>query len=79
MIKAHEPHFFADFKEVDMTDYGFAKYCRDNGWEGEVNKLTNWTQFILPNGTVIAIVKYKNHEPINRWIYLPKENNHEKN
>lgn len=66
-----QDQMLVDFELVDMNDHEFAKHCRDKGWDGKVNHLASFTQFILPSGTVIALVKYKNDMPINRWIYLP--------
>ncbi len=68
-----QDQMLVNFEEVTMSDHQFAKHCHDKGWEGKVNPLKNYTQFILPTGSVIALVRYKNDAPVNRWIYLPKE------
>lgn len=68
-----QDQMLVDFELVHMNDHEFAKHCRDKGWDGKTNVLNQFTQFILPGGTIIALVKYKNDMPINRWIYLPKE------
>jgi len=61
-----------DFEEANMTDHEFAAYCRAKGWMGDTNRTERFTQFVLPTGTVIAMVQYRDQAPINRWIYLPK-------
>ncbi len=68
-----EDQMLVDFELTEMTDHEFAAYCRERGWEGETNVLKQWTQFILPSGTVVALVRYKNDAPVNRWIYVPRE------
>jgi hypothetical protein len=61
-----------DFKEVEAKDVEFSQWLKKQGWEGDVNKVGDFTQFILPDETIIAVVKYRNQAPCNRWIYIPE-------
>lgn len=61
-----------DFVETDMTDHEFAGYLRrvDPNWN--YYHVSKYTKF-LGNGTVIAVVKYKNDLPLARKIWIKKE------
>jgi hypothetical protein len=62
------------YEETDMTDVQFSEWLREKGWEGKVSKLGEFSQFFIPINEnkikVLAIVKYKNSCPLNRWIYV---------
>ena len=58
------------FTPVDWSDHYLAKFLRDKDSDWKINKLNNeWTQFLCKD-RVVAIVKYKNDTPIDRWIYV---------
>jgi len=58
------------FVEVKMTDHEFADWCREHGWRGAYRKVRSCNIFITPTGSNIAIVRYRNSPPIDRWIFL---------
>lgn len=54
----------------DMNDHVLARWLRARGWTGTYHQLDNWNQFINENGTVIALVEYKNSPPIGKTVHL---------
>jgi len=70
----NEKQLLFNFKEVEMKDVKFSKWLRDREWTGEYNSIGNFNQFII-NDEIIALVKYRNEYPVNRWIYIRKEEN----
>ena len=70
-----EEQYLIDFKEVVMTDLEFSEWLKHCGWDGAYSNFNNSgiVKYTLATGTVLALVKYKNDSPVNRWIYLPKD------
>ncbi len=58
--------------KVDFTDHEFAKFMRDNDPNWTYEHVAEYTRFIS-HGKIIALVKYKNSPPINRWIWIHKD------
>jgi hypothetical protein len=61
------------FELSDMNDVEFSKWLRRRGWQGDSQKLGEWTKFYVPlpkGNRVLAIVKFKNSPPVQRWIYI---------
>lgn len=62
------------FTQVELTDHELAKYLRskDKYWTAE--KISTgeigWSRY-LAHGKIVAIVKFKNSTPIDRWIFIP--------
>lgn len=66
------------FVEVDWGDHELAAWLRKNGWEGGYMSLGNFVSYEresknpdLPD--VLAVVKFKNSQPIDRWVYIAEE------
>ena len=57
------------FKEVEMKDVEFAKLLKKNGWKGDYLPVGIFQRFVRGKDT-LAIVRYKNDPPVNRWIYI---------
>jgi len=75
MAKAqYEKQYVADFHITDMKDVEFSEWLKARGWKGDVNKIdSRWTKFVILNGDtikVLALVKYKNDEPVSRMIWV---------
>lgn len=60
------------FIKVDFGDHVFAKFMRDNDPNWTWEHVAEYTRFIA-HGKIIALVKYKNDYPVNRWIWIKKD------
>lgn len=62
-----------NFKEKHFTDVMFSKWLYANGWTGDYlpgDKIhKEFTRFFVGKLT-LAVVKYKNDHPVNRWIFI---------
>lgn len=61
------------YEFTEMSDHEFAAWLDRHGWEGRTHATNQYTKFISHGGIVLAVVKYKNGAPVNRWIWLMKE------
>ena len=56
--------------EVKMTDHKFAKWLKDKGWNGRIEKIitgdTGLSEFVKDDGTLLAKVIYNNKESTHR-------------
>ena len=57
------------YKLTEMSDHKFAKWLYNHDWDGDYEMVHEYNKFFIDDDC-IAIVKYKNTPPTNRWIYL---------
>ena len=59
--------------QTEMTDHEFAKFMnkQDSNWAWD--KINDEFNRFLAKGKMVALVKYKNDYPVNRWIWIDKK------
>ena len=63
-----------NYVEKHMSDVEFSRWLNNNGWKGNYKHLERTidhgvTAYIV-NGKTIAVVKFKNSYPCDRWLFF---------